>query len=143
MVMEGGDRVQLGTLLLNLRAPEAQADQEATTSWFALTPEFINSGLFANISTSDDYISLLSELLADPGIEFRAECRVSHPFLIVRCSIIPSDGKGGDWRKKPKKNRSRSLSRLFDGLRAGWDGQVDDRRLLAKRVCTKLKLLTH
>lgn len=127
------DRVQLGTLHLDLRAGrEVQEPDEADSTWFRLTPDFINAGLLADLSTSDELIVLLSELLDDSGIGFESECRVESPHMIARCSLIPSDGRGGDWRKKPRKDRSRALRRLFAKLKIGWDGEGE--QVLAKRV---------
>lgn len=127
------DRVQLGTLHLDFRAGgEVQEPNEASSTWFRLTPDFINAGLLTNLSTSDELVALLAEILDDPGIGFEAECRVGPPHLVVRCSLIPSDGRGGDWRKKPRKDRTRSLRRLFNKLKNGWDGEGG--WILAKRV---------
>ena len=127
------DRVQLGTLYLDLRAGrEAQEPNEEDSTWFRLTPDFINAGLLANLSTSDELIALLSELLDDPGIGFESELRVESPHIIARCSLIPSDGRGGDWRKKPRKDRARALRRLFAKLKNGWAGEGE--QVLAKRV---------
>ena len=127
------DRVQLGTLQLDLRAGgEVQDPDEADSTWFRLTPDSINAGLLTNLSTSDELVALLAELLDDPGIGFEADCRVGRPHLTVRCSLIPSDGRGGDWRKKPRKDRSRALRRLFAKLKNGWDGEGE--QVLAKRV---------
>jgi hypothetical protein len=132
------ERVQLGTLNLDLRAAgEVQEPNEADPTWFRLTPDFINAGLLTNLSTSDELVTLLSELLDDSGIKFEAECRVGRPHLVVRCSLIPSDGRGGDWRKKPRKDRARSLRRLFNKLKNGWDGKGD--WILAKRVSRSVK----
>jgi hypothetical protein len=127
------DRVQLGTVHLDLRATaEVEEPDEANQTWFCLTPDFINAGLLTNLSTSDELVALLSELLDDPGIGFEAECRVEPPQLVVRCSLVPSDGRGGDWRKKPRKDRARALRRLYAGLKSGWDGGGD--RVLVKRA---------
>jgi hypothetical protein len=132
------DRVQLGTLHLDLRAGgEVQEPYEANSTWFRLTPDFINAGLLTNLSTSDELVALLSELLDDPGIGFEADCRVGRPHLVVRCSLISSDGRGGDWRKKPRKDRAQSLRRLFNKLKNGWDGEGD--WILAKRVSHLVK----
>jgi hypothetical protein len=127
------DRVQLGTLHLDLRAEgEVQEPNEACSTWFRLTPNSISAGLLTNLSTSDELVTLLAELLEDPGIGFQAECRIKPAHLVVRCSLIPSDGRGGDWRKKPKKDRARALRRLFNKLNSGWDGGGD--WILAKTV---------
>jgi len=127
------DRVRLGTLHLDSRAGrEAREPDEADSTWFRLTPDFINAGLLADLSTSDELVALLSELLDDPGIGFEAECRIESPHLVTRCSLIPSDGRGGDWRKKSRKDRARALRRLFAKLKNGWDGEGD--WVLAKRV---------
>ena len=132
------DRVQLGTLQLDLRAGgEVQDPGEADSTWFRLTPDSINAGLLTNLSTSDELVALLAELLDDPGIGFEADCRVGRPHLTVRCSLIPSDGRGGDWRKKPRKDRSRALRRLFNKLNNGWDGEGD--WILAKKVRHSVK----
>lgn len=129
----GMDRLHLGSLLLDLRAAGNNAkSEEGNETWFPLTPDFLGAGLLTNFSTSDESVALLADLLADPGIGFEAECRVTNPYLVVRCSLIPSDGRGGDWRRKPKKDRSRSLRRVFAELRHGWDIAGD--RVLAKRV---------
>jgi hypothetical protein len=133
------DRLQLGTLRLDLRVKEE--DPSLTTEdriWLPLTSESIDAGLWTDLSTSEEMISLLAELLADPGIAFEAEGRVASPHLIVRCSLIPSDGSGSDWRKKPRKDRSRVLRRLFAELRAGWDGEGDC--VMAKRVSRLMSL---
>lgn len=131
------DRVQLGTLQLDLRATgEAALSNTATSTWFPLTTDFLDAGLLNNFSTSDDLVTLLAELLADPGIGFGADCQVAPPHLVVRCSLIPSDGHGGDWRKRPKKDRSRTLRRLFAALKHGWDGDGGGDWVLAKRVST-------
>jgi hypothetical protein len=124
------DRVQLGTLLLDLRAADPNAAINPT--WFALTSQFIDAGLLTNFSTSDELVALLSDLLADPGIAFQAQCRVAHPHLVVRCSLIPSDGRGGNWGNRPVKDRGRALRKLFGNLRDGWDGEGD--WVLARRV---------
>jgi len=127
------DRVQLGILYLDLRAGrEVQEPNEEDSTWFRLTPDFINAGLLADLSTSDELVGLLSELLDDPGTGFESECRVDSPHIIARCSLIPSDGRGGDWRKKPRKDRARALRRLFAKLKSGWDGEGD--WVLAKKV---------
>jgi len=132
------DRVQLGTLHLDLRGGgEVQEPDEAYSTWFQLTPDFINAGLLNNLSTSDELIALLSELLEDPGIEFVAECRVVWPHSVVRCSLIASDGRESDWRKKPRKDRARALRRLFNKLKNGWDGGGD--WILAKKVRHSVK----
>jgi hypothetical protein len=132
------DRVQLGTLHLDLRAGgEVQEPNEASSTWFRLTPDFINAGLLTNLSTSDELVALLAELLEDPGVGFKAECRIKPAHLVVRCSLIPSDGRGGDWRKKPRKDRARALRRLFNKLKNGWDGEGD--WILAKRVSHSVK----
>jgi len=132
------DRVQLGTLQLDLRAGgEVQEPNEANSTWFRLTPDFINAGLLPPSPTTDELVTLLAELLEDPGIGFEAECRVGRSHLVVRCSLIPSDGRGGDWRKKPRKDRARALRRLFSKLKNGWDGEGD--WILAKRVSHLVK----
>ena len=132
------DRVQLGTLQLDLRAGgEVQEPNEANSTWFRLTPDFINAGLLPPSPTTDELVTLLAELLEDPGIGFEAECRVGRSHLVVRCSLIPSDGRGGDWRKKPRKDRARVLRRLFNKLNNGWDGEGD--WILAKRVSHSVK----
>jgi hypothetical protein len=124
------DRVQLGTIHLDLRAADVNA--AIKPAWFALTPQFIDAGLLTNFSTSDELIALLKELLADPGIAFQAQCRVAHPHLVVRCSLIPSDGRGGDWGNRPGKDRSRALRKLFGNLKDDWDGEGN--WVLARRV---------
>ena len=132
------DRVQLGTLQLDLRAGgEVQDPDEADSTWFRFTRDSINAGLLTNLSTSDELVALLAELLDDPGIGFEADCRVGRPHLTVRCSLSPSDGRGGDWRNKPKKDRSRALRRLFNKLNNGWDGEGD--WILAKKVRHSVK----
>ena len=134
------DRVQLGTLHLDLRALGVDTEpgsEEADQAWFSLTPDFIGAGFLTDISTSDEVVALLAELLADPGIGFQAEFRVASPYIVVRCSLFPSDGRGGDWRKKPKKDRNKALRKLFAGLKSGWHGGED--WVLAKRVSWVIK----
>jgi hypothetical protein len=93
--------------------------------WIPITLDFIDSGLLDAFTPSSELIGLLGTLLADPGIGLEAECRPSESRLVVRCSLIPSDGRGADWRNKPKKDRGRALKKLFQHLRSGWYGEGD------------------
>ena len=132
------DRVQLGTIHLDLRAPDANT--VANPTWFALTPQFINAGLLTNFSSSEELVALLAELLLDPGISFQAECQVAHPHLVVRCSLIPSDGRGGNWRNRPVKDRGRALRKLFGSLQDVWDREgnwVLARKVSLRRIQAK------
>jgi len=127
------DRLQLGTLRLDLTAALAPVVSASTNSrWFTITPDIIESPLWRYSTTSENTINLLSDLITDPGIGFEAQYQVSSPVLLVRCSLIPSDGRGGDWSLKPRKDRGQTLERLFSGLWDGWDGGGD--HLLAERV---------
>jgi hypothetical protein len=130
------DRLQLGILQLDLTAtqgiPAPAAAAATNPRWFRITPDIIDSPLWRYSTTSEDTIDLLSDLITDPGIGFEAQYRISSPHLLVRCSLLPSDGRGGDWQLRPQKDRGETLKRLFSDLRDGWDEGGD--RLLAERV---------
>jgi hypothetical protein len=129
LVCPAMDRVQLGVLHLDLHPVDledcaiALGDTEA--GWIPITLGFIDSGLLDSFTPSAELVSLLNTLLADPGIGFEAECRPSDSRLVVRCSLIPSDGRGADWRNRPKRDRGRALKKLFQHLRSGWYGGGD------------------
>jgi hypothetical protein len=137
------DRVQLGTLLLDLRTKDlddcSSVSEASETGWIPVTSSFIDSGLLDDLTISSELVALLAELLADPGIGFEASCRPWRSNLVVRCSLITSDGRGADWRKKPKRDRGRALKSLFRYLRSGWYGEGE--LLLARRVSPRANSL--
>ena len=118
------DRVNLGVVHLPLSESIADSPpslaSSSTNSWSPVTCDLLSC-----IAPASALTTVLVGLISDPGIRFEAECQVIRDVLAVRCSLVPLDGQGSDWRKKAKGDRSKLLKKLFYELRAGWDGGGD------------------
>lgn len=120
------DRVQLGAIYLPSHdSDHAESSSAAATTWSPVTSDKIRSGFLSSLSPAEETIVLLRDLLGDPGINFEAEYQRCDGKLAVRCSLIPSDGRGGNWRKRSRVDRAKLLKRLFLELKSGWEGGGD------------------
>lgn len=127
------DRIQLGVVHLPTSAGAGGLDPDLATSstnpWCPLTTDLLTC-----LSYGSELSSTLIALLQDPGISFEAQCQVIEGDLVVRCSLLPSDAGGSNWRRKGKLDRSKLLKKLFYDLRSGWDGAGAGDWLLATTV---------
>lgn len=118
------DRIKLGVVHVPLFQDSSRSGSNLATSstnfWSPLTPDLLTC-----IVPESELSSVLVALLLDPGIRFEAECQPIGDDLVVRCSLVPSDGQGSNWRTKAKGDRSKLLKKLFYELRTGWDGGGD------------------
>lgn len=126
------DRIKLGVVHLALPQGEIPFNglaSSSTNSWSPVTPDLLTC-----IAPESELTSVLVGLLLDPGIRFEAQCQIIEDALVVRCSLVPSDGQGSDWRRKGKGSRMKLLKRLFYELRTGWDGERGQDWVLATNV---------
>lgn len=118
------DRINVGVIHLPLpqtlsESPSVLASTSANP-WSPLTPDLLTC-----LAAESELSTVLVNLLLDSGIRFGAQCQVVKDELVVRCSLVPSDGQGSDWKQKARLDRSKLLKKLFYELRTGWDGGGD------------------
>ena len=111
--------VQVGTLNLQLESGPSQSEN---TPWVSLSVDVLET-----FTVRDEYlepVTALAALLRHPGIELAARYRIRKDTLVIRISLLPSDGLGSVWKQVVDRSamRRRSLSQLFRHLQDDWDG---------------------